>query len=112
MYAANISMLCGPILRMTNSAAVVLPERSHAVIGARSATAGQGSVEKQIKAGLVPPVLVRNEPPARTPITTRMKELNVPAVSIAVIHNGKLEWAGAFGTRDDKGSPVTVDSLF
>ena len=83
-----------------------------ALIGVRSVAAGQLGVEQQINAGLVPPVLVRNESPARTPLAVRMKELNVSAVSIAVIRNGKLEWADGFGARDEKGSPVTVDTLF
>ncbi|MGH9240940.1 MAG: serine hydrolase domain-containing protein, partial [Vicinamibacterales bacterium] len=74
--------------------------------------AQQLTVEQHINAGLIPPVLVRNEPLARTPLTARMKELNVSAVSIAVIRNGKLEWAGGFGIRDEAGSPVTVDTLF
>jgi CubicO group peptidase (beta-lactamase class C family) len=82
-----------------------------ALIGVRS-LAAQVSIEQQIKAGLVPPVVVKDEPLALTPLSTRMKELLVSAVSIAVIHNGKLEWAGGFGTRDQKGSPVTVDTLF
>jgi len=41
-----------------------------------------------------------------------MKELHIAAVSVAVIRNGKLDWAGGFGTRDEKGSPTTVDTLF
>src|SRR5687767_8990660 len=83
-----------------------------ALIGVRSVAVQQLSVEQQINAGLIPPVLVRDETPARTPLTVRMKELNVSAVSIAVIRNGSLEWAGGFGARDEKGSPVTVDTLF
>ena len=97
---------------MMRTAGAVLLATLCALIGVRSVTASQLSVEQQIKAGLVPPVLVRDEAPARTPITVRMKALNVPGVSIAVIHNGKLEWAGGFGTRDDKSAPVTVDTLF
>src|SRR5688572_3826772 len=83
-----------------------------ALIEVRSVAAQQLNIEQHINAGLLPPVLVRDESPVRTPLTVQMKELNVAAVSIAVIRNGKLEWAGGFGTRDTQGSPVTVDTLF
>lgn len=81
------------------------------LIGSRSAAAEPG-IAQQLNAGLVPPVLVEGEPPALIPIIARMKELRVPAVSIAVIHKGKTEWAGGFGTRDGTGSPVTAETLF
>jgi CubicO group peptidase (beta-lactamase class C family) len=82
-----------------------------ALIGVGS-VAAQLNIGQQINAGLVPPVLVKDESPALMPLAARMEELRVAAVSIAVIRKGKLEWAGGFGTRDEKGSPVTVDTLF
>lgn len=50
-----------------------------------------------------------------TPIllSERMKEYNVPAVSIAVIRNFKLEWARAYGTLErGRNLPATPDALF
>ena len=42
-----------------------------------------------------------------------MRELNIPAVSIAVVSNGQLEWAKAYGyaDRDDK-TLATPETLF
>ena len=41
-----------------------------------------------------------------------MKELNVPGVSIAVIHHGAIEWARGFGVSSIGGAPVTADTIF
>jgi CubicO group peptidase (beta-lactamase class C family) len=46
-------------------------------------------------------------------IRERMQFHKVPAVSIAVIHNGKLEWAKAYGYMDEKqAKPATEATLF
>jgi CubicO group peptidase (beta-lactamase class C family) len=41
-----------------------------------------------------------------------MKELNIPGVSIAVIHLGKIEWARGFGVCSLGGAPVTAETMF
>jgi CubicO group peptidase (beta-lactamase class C family) len=41
-----------------------------------------------------------------------MTELHVPAVSIAVIHNGSIEWAQGFGMMKTGGGAVTEETLF
>jgi CubicO group peptidase (beta-lactamase class C family) len=41
-----------------------------------------------------------------------MTELHVPGVSIAVIHNGSIEWIRGFGASKTGGSPVTEYTLF
>jgi CubicO group peptidase (beta-lactamase class C family) len=45
-------------------------------------------------------------------LADRMNELKIPGVSIAVIHQGKIEWARGFGVRSVGGSPVTADTMF
>ena len=45
-------------------------------------------------------------------LANRMKELHVPGVNIAVIHEGKIEWARGFGVRSSDGPPVTADTMF
>jgi CubicO group peptidase (beta-lactamase class C family) len=45
-------------------------------------------------------------------LADQMKELKVPGVSIAVIHQGKIEWARGFGVRSVGGPPVTADTMF
>jgi CubicO group peptidase (beta-lactamase class C family) len=57
-------------------------------------------------------VLVRGEPSEVTSLAARMAELNVPAVSIAVIHKGHIEWARGFGITRTGGPPVTDRTLF
>src|SRR5215831_6911207 len=41
-----------------------------------------------------------------------MAALHVPGVSIAVIRDGKIEWARGFGVTKIGGPPVTPDTLF
>src|SRR5450755_3837540 len=61
---------------------------------------------------LQPPVLVQGEPRECKTLLARMAELKVPAVSVAVIHNGVLVWAEGFGVRGPDGKPVTKETLF
>jgi CubicO group peptidase (beta-lactamase class C family) len=42
----------------------------------------------------------------------RMADLHVPGVSIAVIRDGRLDWARAYGSTAIGGSPVTTETLF
>jgi CubicO group peptidase (beta-lactamase class C family) len=42
-----------------------------------------------------------------------MKAANIPGLSIAVIRDGKLLWAGGFGVKNSlTGEPVTADTIF
>jgi CubicO group peptidase (beta-lactamase class C family) len=61
---------------------------------------------------LPPPVIVKNDQPSCTTLTQRMTDLHVPGVSIAVIHNGSIEWARGFGVTITGGAPVREDTLF
>lgn len=46
-------------------------------------------------------------------IAERMRILDVPGLSVAVIHNGQLDWAAGYGVRDEtSGLPVTTETLF
>ena len=46
-------------------------------------------------------------------MTERMRVLGVPGVSVAVIHEGKIDWAAGYGVRDViSGAPVTSETLF
>jgi CubicO group peptidase (beta-lactamase class C family) len=65
----------------------------------------------RIEAGLIPPLVTQQTKPMH--LHERMKQLNVPAVSIAVIENGKIVWARAYGVRDaNTQAPATPDTLF
>jgi CubicO group peptidase (beta-lactamase class C family) len=72
------------------------------------------NVERRIERiqQLVPPVLVQGEVPVSTKLSDRMAELHVPAVSIAVIHDGAVQWARSFGVTRIGGPAVTTRTLF
>ncbi|MGB6487978.1 MAG: serine hydrolase [Steroidobacteraceae bacterium] len=59
-----------------------------------------------------PPVIIAAERPEDTTLRTLMEKLHVPGISVAVIHNGTIEWARGFGVRDAAGDPVTPTTLF
>ncbi len=85
-------------------------------IGAGILTA-QSSAEieqriQHIQNAILPPVLVKGEPPATTKLVDRMATLQVPGVSVAVIHGGKIEWARGFGETRLGGPAVTPETLF
>jgi CubicO group peptidase (beta-lactamase class C family) len=67
---------------------------------------------QHIQDALLPAVLTQGEPPAATKLADRMAALHVPGVSIAVIHDGKIEWARGFGVIRVGGPAVTPDTLF
>jgi CubicO group peptidase (beta-lactamase class C family) len=68
---------------------------------------------RRIQDGIIQsPVSVKGEPASTTSLADRMAALHVPGVSIAVIHDGKIEWARGFGVAKIGGPPVTPDTLF
>jgi CubicO group peptidase (beta-lactamase class C family) len=67
---------------------------------------------QRIEQGLVPPVIVKGDPFIPATISQRMAALHVPGISIAVVHNGQIEWARGFGVARIGGPPVTTDTLF
>jgi CubicO group peptidase (beta-lactamase class C family) len=82
---------------------------------AQNAPASAPDVEQRIQhviAGLTGGVVIKGQEHATQSLANRMKELNVPGVSIAVIHEGKIDWARGFGVRSLGGPPVTADTMF
>jgi CubicO group peptidase (beta-lactamase class C family) len=68
---------------------------------------------QRVENGLTTPVTVVGRPALRWSITERMRVHNTPAVSIAVINNGHIEWARAYGTLQTGGSvPADTATLF
>jgi CubicO group peptidase (beta-lactamase class C family) len=67
----------------------------------------------RVENGLLLPVQIKGEPLVKMNVAERMKHYNVPGVSIAVINNGKIEWAKGYGVRElGADLPVTADTLF
>jgi CubicO group peptidase (beta-lactamase class C family) len=71
----------------------------------------QGHIDKVV-ACLPPPVVVKGASTECRALTTRMAELHVPGVSIAVVHNGAIEWARGYGVKQLGGPAVTPETLF
>src|ERR1700676_867715 len=67
---------------------------------------------QRIQDRIPPATLVKGEPVPTTKLAERMAALHVPGVSIAVIHDGKIEWARGFGVTREGGPSVTPDTLF
>ncbi|WP_165188532.1 serine hydrolase domain-containing protein [Caulobacter soli] len=77
--------------------------------------AASPTVEQRVQAvtsGLLPAVSVKGQPPTKRALLDEMAVLHVPGVSIAVIHDGKIDWARGFGVTREGGAPVTADTLF
>lgn len=99
LFASMLACLCASTFGQSVSTPTTPP------------ASAQQHLEKVISC-LPPPVLVKGEPPSCTTLTQRMTDLHVPAVSIAVIHNGSIEWAQGFGVMKTGGGAVTEDTLF
>ncbi len=86
-----------------------------AILISSTAVAGGTDVARRIEHiqhDLLPPVLIAGETAHTTELASRMQDLHVPGVGIAVIHEGRLEWARGFGVTRIGGPPVTADTLF
>lgn len=79
------------------------------------ATAGHAAEAERIarvEAGLSPRIFAEGQPIKWT-IQERMAHHRVPGVSIAVINDGKIEWARGYGTLEASGSsPVNAETVF
>jgi CubicO group peptidase (beta-lactamase class C family) len=67
---------------------------------------------KHVESALLSPIQLDGKPSKTKSLIERMAELHVPGVSIAVVHEGELEWARGFGVAELAGSPVTPRTLF
>lgn len=66
----------------------------------------------RVEKGLLPAVVIKGQSSGQS-LTERMRHYNLPGVSVAVINNGKLEWAKGYGVVQAGGTtPVTAETLF
>jgi CubicO group peptidase (beta-lactamase class C family) len=73
------------------------------IVAAAATLGAQNVVEQRIRRienGLLPPVVLKGRPIKTTKLEDRMRELKIPAVSVAVFHNGRIEWLRAWGMAD------------
>ncbi|MBK8879182.1 MAG: beta-lactamase family protein [Haliscomenobacter sp.] len=67
----------------------------------------------QVERNLLPRVKIAGEPANSYTIQERMAHYQVPGVSIAVLNNGKIEWAKGYGyTGQDSLRRITPKTLF
>ena len=67
----------------------------------------------RIENGLQPNLQIQGTEIPTFSIEERLKELEIPGVSIAIINNGQLEWAKGYGMADvSENRPVTSETLF
>lgn len=57
-------------------------------------------------------VVIKNGKNDRMTLDSQMRALSVPAVSIAAIRNGAIDWARAYGVSSLHGAPVSTETLF
>src|SRR5690349_9128841 len=67
---------------------------------------------QHIQDRLMPAVVIKDQPAQTSKLADRMAALHIPGVSIAVIHNGQIEWARGFGVTNIGGPAVTEETLF
>lgn len=73
-------------------------------------TAAQGIAAVAYR--LMPPVVIEGKPIHYDQLASQMQALHVPAISVALIHDGKIQWARGFGAERPGGPRVTPDTLF
>lgn len=67
----------------------------------------------RVEQGLSTRIVVKGAPGRKRGLSERMAFHRVPAVSIALINEGRVEWARAYGVADTVGRrPVDTDTLF
>lgn len=92
-------------------ASILLVAASVAFSSAVGATTPQVIVS--MERSVSPVLVIRGEKRAPVSLAQRMKQLNIRAVSVAVIRDGKLDWARAYGYADREWKiPATPDTLF
>ncbi len=94
---------------------ITTPATTIAITPAAAQSAPDPAIEakiQEIENNIAPAVIIKGQSGSHVTLESRMATLHVPGVSIAVIHNGKIEWARGFGVTKIGGSPVTINTLF
>ena len=68
---------------------------------------------QQVETNLLPAIVIKGQEKQGYDIAERMKVYKVPGVSVAVIDNGKIEWAKGYGLAEkDSGRKVNKETMF
>ena len=66
-----------------------------------------------VEEGITRSIQVQGREPQRFTIWERMDAYNVPGISVALLHEGRIIWAKGYGvTEADSGEAVTAETLF
>ena len=66
---------------------------------------------KEVESNITSNIIINDEKPSR--IEERMAKYNIKGISIAVVHNYKIEWAKGYGWANvEEKKPVTPNTLF
>jgi CubicO group peptidase (beta-lactamase class C family) len=105
-----------PCLQIALAASVCVSALGTAsAAGPASPTSSDPAIEARIRHvvdGLLPPVIVAGQPAPAVKLSETMSQSQVPGVSIAVIHDGAIDWARGYGFTNFGGKPVAPDTLF
>jgi CubicO group peptidase (beta-lactamase class C family) len=100
-------------MRASISALLVLGGLGTLSLGSIAACAADSaSRQRQVENQVPPELLVDGEPAHFPTLQQRMAQLQVPGVSIAVVHEGRIDWARGYGVAWAGGPAVTADTLF
>ena len=87
------------------------PDEQRCAVPAVAAGGPSNVHSRYVEANLNPPVVQSGAKPHS--LAERMRAYDVPGISVAVIHRGKLAWARGWGVRDTSScAPVTPDTAF
>ena len=67
--------------------------------------------KEQVEHGMLPHVVFDGESKPMS-VESRMALYKTPALSVAVVHHGKLDWSAAWGRLQTEGAPADCGSLF
>lgn len=87
------------------------PDERGCAVPAAAAGGPSNAHSRYVETNLNPPVIQPGAKPYS--LAERMRAYDVPGISVAVIHRGKLAWARGWGVRDTSScAPVTPDTAF
>lgn len=112
----GVVLLSGLAL-MVSSAPALLPAQTRVserkIYHEQTSDLAKAQRIERVENGLLAPAVLKGEAPARMKLADRMLFYKTPGVSIALINDGRIEWARGYGFLEAGGKvPVTTETLF
>jgi CubicO group peptidase (beta-lactamase class C family) len=112
----TLAILLAAIHQRSANASATLPTIRAAVVASSQQTPADADVAARvarIESGLLPPVVIKDQPAKTMTIADRMAFHKVPGLSVAFFDHGQIVWTRAYGLADVTAKkPVTPDTLF